>query len=84
MARPTIYDQQRVATQVRLPKDQLDSLKALADARDVSVNFLIMRAVDAYLKAASKSEGSVLNPPFPPPAPNALPRSEAEGSSHIE
>ena len=52
MARPRIYDEHRVATAVRLPESMHAELRRLARARDVSVNYLITRAVEELLTAA--------------------------------
>lgn len=49
MGRPRIYEEPRVATAVRLPTSLRDELQAVAAERDVSVNFLITRAVLDYL-----------------------------------
>jgi predicted HicB family RNase H-like nuclease len=49
MGRPRIYDEPRVATAVRLPLSLRDELRTAATERDVSVNFLVIRAVSDYL-----------------------------------
>ena len=49
MARPKIYEERRVATAVRLPASVHVELQRLARARDVSVNYLITRAVEELL-----------------------------------
>ena len=49
MGRPKIYEEPRVATAVRLPTSLRDELQAAAAERDVSVNFLVTRAVRDYL-----------------------------------
>ena len=48
MARPRIYDK-RITTAVRLPEGIHERLKEAADERDVSVNYLITKALDDYL-----------------------------------
>lgn len=50
MGRPRIYDEPRVATAIRLPASLRDELQAAAAERDVSVNFLVTRAVLDYLQ----------------------------------
>jgi hypothetical protein len=50
MGRPRIYDEPRVATAIRLPASLRDELQAAATERDVSVNFLVTRAVLDYLR----------------------------------
>jgi predicted transcriptional regulator len=49
MARPKIYEEERVATAIRLPVSVHADLRGLARARDVSVNYLITRAVEELL-----------------------------------
>lgn len=50
MGRPRIYEEPRVATAIRLPASLRDELQAAAVERDVSVNFLVTRAVLDYLR----------------------------------
>lgn len=45
MGRPRIYDEPRIATAIRLPASLRDQLRAAATEREVSVNFLVTRAV---------------------------------------
>jgi predicted HicB family RNase H-like nuclease len=49
MARPKVYEEERVTTAVRLPKSSHEQLRAEARERDVSVNYLIVRAVERYV-----------------------------------
>jgi predicted transcriptional regulator len=49
MARPRIYDPDRVSTQVRLPAELHERLRRTAAERQVSANLLVERAVDDYL-----------------------------------
>jgi len=49
MGRPKIYAEPRVATAIRLPTSLRDELLAAAAERDVSVNYLVTRAVMEYL-----------------------------------
>jgi predicted transcriptional regulator len=51
MARPKLYDEPRTSLALRLPKSLREELQAAADGRDVSVNFLVNRAICDYLKA---------------------------------
>jgi hypothetical protein len=46
--RPRIHDE-RVTTAVRLPSELHDRLRAAADERHVSVNFLIVKSLEDYL-----------------------------------
>lgn len=50
MSRPRVYDEPRIATAIRLPVSLRDELQAAATERDVSVNFLVTRAVSEYLR----------------------------------
>lgn len=58
MARPRVYEEDRVTTAVRLPKTAHTKLKAEAKERDVSVNYLIVRAVERYFGAMPAPERS--------------------------
>lgn len=49
MGRPKIYEEPRVATAIRLPTSLREELQAAAVEREVSVNFLVTRAVSDYL-----------------------------------
>jgi len=49
MGRPKICEEPRVATAIRLPVSVRDELLAAATERDVSVNFMVTRAVVQYL-----------------------------------
>ena len=49
MSRPKVYDEPRVATAIRLPTSLHGELQTAATERDVSVNFLVTRAVTAFL-----------------------------------
>lgn len=50
MGRPRTCEEPRVATAIRLPASLHDELQAVASERDVSVNFLVTRAVVHYLQ----------------------------------
>lgn len=49
MGRPRVYDEPRVTTAVRFPVGLRDELKLQASQRDVSLSFLVNRAVIEYL-----------------------------------
>jgi hypothetical protein len=49
MSRPKVYDEPRVATAIRLPTSLHEELQSAATQRDVSVNFLVTRAVSTFL-----------------------------------
>jgi hypothetical protein len=49
MSRPRVYDEPRVATAIRLPTSLHEELQSVASERDVSVNFLVTRAVSTFL-----------------------------------
>lgn len=48
MSRPKVHGD-RVTTQIRLPVDLHDRLQQAAEERDVSVNFLVVKALEDYL-----------------------------------
>jgi predicted DNA-binding ribbon-helix-helix protein len=50
MSRPRIYEEHRITTAVRLPESLHDWLKATARERDVSVTYLVVRALEDYRK----------------------------------
>ena len=49
MARPRLYQENRVTTAVRLPEGLHQRLQEAALERDVSVNLLVMKAIERYL-----------------------------------
>lgn len=49
MARPRVYEEPRVTTAVRIPESLHGRLRGAAEERDVSVNLLVVKAIDAYL-----------------------------------
>jgi predicted transcriptional regulator len=49
MARPKVYDEDRVSTAVRLPASLHDRLRREASDRRVSANLIVEKAVEAYL-----------------------------------
>jgi hypothetical protein len=63
MGRPKVYAEPRVATAIRLPASLRDELLAAAAERDVSVNFLVTRAVTEYLSGLpAVSAGDTFRP----------------------
>jgi hypothetical protein len=44
-----VYQEDRIATAIRLPVSLLGELRTVAAARDVSVNLLVTRAVTDFL-----------------------------------
>lgn len=56
MARPKVYEEQRITTAVRFPESLHDELKHAAENRDVSVNWLVNRAVSRYLAELQPAE----------------------------
>lgn len=49
MARPKVYEQERVVTAVRMPKELQSRLHEAATERDVSANLLAVKAITDYL-----------------------------------
>jgi predicted HicB family RNase H-like nuclease len=58
MARPRVYEEERVTTAVRIPRTTHQRLRAEAMQRDVSVNYLIVRAVERYFEDLPAPEPS--------------------------
>ncbi|MGI8796789.1 MAG: toxin-antitoxin system HicB family antitoxin [Acidimicrobiia bacterium] len=56
MGRPKVYEEQRVTTAVRIPESTHEKLREEARERDVSVNYLIVRAVERYLHSPPTPE----------------------------
>lgn len=50
IGRPRVYAEPRVSTGIRLPKSLHEQLLAMADERDVSVNWLMTRALERYVE----------------------------------
>ena len=50
MARPKIHKEKRVTTAVRLPESLHESLAEAASERDLSANYLVVRALEDYLE----------------------------------
>jgi hypothetical protein len=67
MSRPKVYEEPRVATAIRLPTSLHGELQSAATERDVSVNFLVTRAVSAFLAQ------------LPPPGTDLPPDEERHG-----
>jgi hypothetical protein len=45
MTRPTVYEESRVATNLRLPRSLHEKVKAAAQERGVAVNWLLTRLI---------------------------------------
>lgn len=50
VARPRVYNERRVQTAFRIPESLLQRLQAEADAREVSANYLVVKAIESHLK----------------------------------
>ncbi|HXW35326.1 MAG TPA: hypothetical protein VEJ87_12165 [Acidimicrobiales bacterium] len=50
MMRPKVYEEERVATAIRLPVSLREELQRAAFARDVSVNYLVTKAISDLLE----------------------------------
>ena len=62
MARPRVYDERRVTTAIRIPESLHEKLQSAAAERDVSVNFLVIKALDDYLARLVPAEEAVRTP----------------------
>jgi predicted HicB family RNase H-like nuclease len=56
MARPKVYEERRVTTAIRLPESAHNRLREEAHERDVSLNYLVVRAVERYLDSPPAPE----------------------------
>ena len=63
MGRPRVHASPRSATAVRFPTELLEALHAAADERDVSVNWLVNRAVVDFLSRLLPVDEIVLTRP---------------------
>lgn len=61
MARPKLHDEARVQTNIRLPESIVDRLRAQAGKRDLSVNWLVTKAIELFLERLEESDGQVDN-----------------------
>ena len=55
MARPRVYEENRVTTALRLPESLHDRLRDQADRRDVSVNLLATKAIRDFLEQLERT-----------------------------
>jgi predicted HicB family RNase H-like nuclease len=56
MARPKKHLERRITYGVRLPEDLHKRLSSVAEERETSINQLIVRGVESYLKRLPKLE----------------------------
>lgn len=49
MARPRVHHEKRVTTAIRVPEDLHGQLARAAEERDLSVNYLVVRAIEDFL-----------------------------------
>jgi hypothetical protein len=66
MARPKVYEEERVATAVRLPRTLHEQLHEAADERQVAANLLIVKAIERFLAQLTPVDELTATPP---PAP---------------
>lgn len=59
MGRPRLHDEPRVTTAVRLPLSLRDELHSAALSRDVSVNYLVNRAVVEFLQTLPDPDAAI-------------------------
>ena len=60
MARPRLYEENRLTTAVRLPEALHQRLQEAALERDVSVNLLVVKAIERYLDQPIPLDQAVL------------------------
>ena len=80
MSRPKLYTESRVTTAVRLPASLRRQLDDEAAARDVSRNYLVVRALSDYLARLGVKERDVGEAHVDDPHPDAI-ASESAGES---
>ncbi len=66
MARPKVYEEERVATAVRLPRSLHEQLHEAADERQVAANLLIVKALETFLAQLTPVD-QLTAPPAPGP-----------------
>lgn len=75
MGRPRVHATERSATAIRFPSETLERLHVEADARGVSTNWLVNRAVERFLADLLPvdqmvlTRSQLLRPEPPPVAP---------------
>ncbi len=67
MARPKVYDEERIATAVRLPRSLHEQLHEAADERHVAANLLIVKALETFLAQLTPVDQLTGPPPHPDP-----------------
>ena len=50
MARPKLYEERRIPTAVRIPESLHQRLQEAAEEREISVNLLIIKAIENHLE----------------------------------
>ena len=56
MARPKIHKEKRVTTAIRVPERLHEQLVQAAQERDLSVNYLVVRAIEDFLERLIPAE----------------------------
>lgn len=59
MGRPRLYDDERTVTAIRLPNSLKKRLTEEAGARMVSLNYIVIRALERYLDEMPPADGAV-------------------------
>lgn len=65
MGRPRIHHEKRITTAIRVPERLHERLTAAADERYVSVNYLVVRAIDELLRRLVPADDVELLRPEP-------------------
>jgi predicted HicB family RNase H-like nuclease len=61
MPRPKLYQEKRIPTAVRIPESLHRQLQEVADEREVSVNLIIVRAIEKHLEQLPPVDDVVTN-----------------------
>jgi len=56
MARPKVHKENRVTTAIRVPEHLHGQLAQAAEERDLSVNYLVVRAIEDFLERLIPAE----------------------------
>jgi len=59
MARPKLYEEKRIPTAVRIPESLHHRVQVIAAEREISVNLLIIRAIERHLDQLSPLENEL-------------------------
>lgn len=56
MARPKVHKERRITTAIRVPEQLHGQLSEAAEERDLSVNYLVVRAIEDFMNRLIPAE----------------------------